>query len=184
MTRRALPWLLAAAGLAALWTAPAARAEYRAYELEVTDLYDCRVNEREDCRTHVVRTSFSPRLYVRTHGGPQRIGVVMLATWMCRGDTSFYEPVCPRPAPRDGRFSQGDTVRIALDKHVTQGWRGTVEVAYYQRSVRSNVYGVRFPERQNAYLRYFEKDLEPAASGEEAAGEEGQGGAPQSEPPQ
>jgi hypothetical protein len=56
----------------------------------------------------------------------------------------------------------GDSVRIALQKHITEGWLGTVEIAYYQASVRSNVYGVRFPERRNVYARYYEKDLAKA----------------------
>ena len=103
-----------------------------------------------------------------------RIGVVLLATWMCYGDTSNYSPVCPRPAPRAAKFGTGDEVKIRLSKHITDGWEGSVEVAYYQRSVSSNVYGIRFADRQNVYARYFEKDLVKLA-GEVA---------PQSEPPQ
>ena len=136
-----------------------ARAEYRAYQLEVVDLYDCRVNKRQACRTGNVTTALDPQQYLITHGGPYHIGVLLLATWMCYGDTSYYKAVCPRPLPRNPRFKVGDSVNVALVKHITEGWNGRVEVAYYQHSVRSNVYGVRFPERRNVYARYYEKDL-------------------------
>ncbi len=161
---------LAASALAAL--PRPARAEYRGYALEVTDILDCKLNKRDKCRTDRVLTSMNPELYVQTHGGEGRIGVQMLATWMCYGDTSGYRDVCPVPPPRNPKFNPGDEVRIALKKHITEGWQGKVELAYYQDDIKANVYGVRFPERQNAYLRYFEKDLERAA----AAG-------PRAEPP-
>lgn len=151
---------LAAAALA--WPA-AARAEYRAYELEITDVLDCKLNKREKCRTGKIVTSMSPDLYVQTNGGEDRIGVLMVATWMCYGDTSGYKEVCTRPPARSPKFAVGDDVRITLKKHITDSWRGKVEVAYYQDDLRANVYGVRFPERQNVYLRYFEKDLEKTA---------------------
>jgi hypothetical protein len=166
-------WLAALACAAAiLRSGGLAHGEYRAYELEVIDVYDCAVNKRERCRRAAVRTGLAPDLYRRTHGGEQRISVLLLATWMCRGDTSNYEPVCPRPAPRDGKFGPGDQVRVKLARHISDGWIGVVEVAYYQQSVRSNVYGVRFADRQDAYLRYYEKDLEKAAAAP------GPGGAP------
>lgn len=150
--------LLAALVGSALFSA-SARAEYRAYELEVYDLYDCRINKRETCRSARLLTAMNPDLYQRTHGGPFHIGVLMLATWMCYGDTSFYDPVCPRPVAKQPKFAAGDNVKIALARHITGGWVGRVEVAYYQHSVRSNVYGIRFPDRRNVYARYFEKDL-------------------------
>ena len=136
-----------------------AQAEYRAYELEVTDILDCRINKREKCKRFQVQTAMAPDLYRRTHGGNQRIGVILLATWMCRGDTSRFRDVCPRPSPRKPKFSVGDEVRINLEKHITEGWRGKVELVYYQRSINANVYGIRFTDRQNVYARYFEKDL-------------------------
>ena len=169
-----------------LFAATAARAEYRAYELEIVDVYECRIKEEDPCRRNVVRTSLSLDLYTRTHGGADRLGVIMLATWMCYGDTSNFRDVCPRPAPRNGRFSAGDRVKISLTKHITEGWEGTVEVAYFQRSVSSNVYGVRFAERQNVYARYFEKDLRgiEAPEPEAEAGGEPPAEEPQGEPPQ
>jgi hypothetical protein len=155
---------LAACGLLAATLLPAlpAHAEYRAYELEVVDLYDCRINKRETCRSGRLSTGLDPQQYQATHGGPYHVGVLLLATWMCYGDTSFYKPVCPRPAAKQPRFNVGDDVTIGLEKHITEGWRGKVEVAYYQHSVRSNVYGVRFPDRRGVYARYYEKDLRKA----------------------
>ena len=160
--RRALTILIfLAAGL--LPALGSAHAEYRAHELEVTDLLDCTINKREKCKRFQVRTAMAPDLYVRTHGGQERIGVVLLATWMCRGDTSGFRSVCPRPPARKAKFAVGDEVAVALEKHITQGWRGRVEIAYYQRAISSNVYGVRFAGRQDVYARYFEKDLRKAA---------------------
>lgn len=158
---------LALLGLVVLWGAAPARAEYRAYELEVIDVVECRLAKQETCKRHRITTAMGPELYARTHGGPQRLGVQLMATWMCYGDTSFYKEICPRPTPREARFSVGDTVRVLLDKHITQGWQGQIEVAYFQPGIRANVYGVRFPDRQNVYARYFEKDLGPVG---EAAG--------------
>ncbi|MCZ6473723.1 MAG: hypothetical protein O7E56_08430 [SAR324 cluster bacterium] len=139
-------------------------AEYRAYELEVTDILDCRINKLEKCKRHKMLTAMGPDLYVRTHGGQERIGVILLATWMCRGDTSRFRSVCPRPAARKPKYTVGDRVRVRLEKHITEGWEGRVEVAYYQRSVNGNVYGVRFGRRQDVYARYFEKDLQKSTA--------------------
>ncbi len=167
MTRRA-PALtalaLAALALLLTWGPAPARGEYRAYELEVVDRYECAINKRKTCKRFQVRTSMAPGTYSRTHGGDARIGVVMLATWMCRGDTSRFRQVCPRPQPQKPKFAVGDTVRIRLEKHITEGWLGKVELAYYQHSIRANVYGVRFADRQNVFARYFEKDLVKAAA--------------------
>ena len=149
-----------------------ARAEYRAYELEITDILDCVINQREKCKQLRVRTAMSPDLYVRMNGGEQRLGVVLLATWVCWGDTSGFAQVCPRPAARKPKFAVGDEVQVRLKKHVTEGWKGKIEVAYFQRAINANVYGVRFAERQQVFARYFEKDLAKAAN------------SPQSEPPQ
>lgn len=147
------------AASALLWALPA-YGEYRAHELEITDILDCKLNKREKCKRFQVRTAMAPDLYMRTHGGYQRIGVILLATWICRGDTSRFRAVCPRPLPRKPRFSVGDTVRVRLKQHITEGWRGQVELAYFQGFLSSNVYGVRFADRQDVYARYFEKDLE------------------------
>ncbi len=159
---RRLPRFFVCTALALAAGAGTVLAEFRAHELEVTELLDCRINKREKCKRFQVTTAMTPDLYVRTHGGQDRIGVILLATWMCYGDTSGFRSVCPRPPARKPRFSVGDEVEIRLEKHITQGWRGRVEIAYYQRAVTANVYGVRFPGRQEVYARYFEKDLKKA----------------------
>ena len=51
-----------------------AHAEYRAYELEIFD----RINDR----SRVVITSFSPSDFIQVNGGPQRIGVIIRASWI------------------------------------------------------------------------------------------------------
>lgn len=129
-------------------------AEYRAYELEVFD----RVENRRD----IVITSFSPSDYLQLHGGPQRIGVIIRASWMCWGDTSHFKKVCDPPPPISPRFAVGDKVQIVLKKHITDQWIGTIENVFYRPDLRSNVYGVRFPERKNLYTRYYEANLQPA----------------------
>lgn len=159
---RLLAGLLLAAGVLSLGDG-SAWAEYRAHQLEVTDLLVCRLDKQEKCKRFQVVTAMSPDLYVRTHGGQERIGVILLATWFCRGDTSGFRAVCTRPAPRKPKFAAGDEVEVRLEKHITQGWRGRVEIAYFQRSLSSNIYGVRFEGRQEVYARYFEKDLRKTA---------------------
>jgi len=166
-------WLLAAllgifVGVLLLFSTPA-RAEYRAYEHEIIDLVECRLKKQKPCKTARVLTSMPADLYERTHGGADRIAVLMIATWMCHGDTSNFRQVCSRPPARKPRFKAGEDVVITLGKHITNGWRGKVEVAYYQASLRSNIYGVRFAERSNIYARYFEKDLAKPGSKEAEA---------------
>ena len=85
-----------------------AHAEYRAYELEIFD----RINDR----SRVVITSFSPSDFILVNGGPQRIGVIIRASWICYGDTSNGEPVCPMPKPINPRFQEGERVQINLPK--------------------------------------------------------------------
>jgi hypothetical protein len=116
-------------------------------------------------------TAMSPDLYIQSNGGEERIGVVVLATWICYGDTSEFRAICPMPAPRSPKFKAGDEVQVRLKKHITMGWKGKVELAYFADSLGANVYGVRFADRKNVYARYFEKDLQPATA------------APRGEPP-
>jgi len=157
MIRRAATMLVLAALLTAL--APAAWAEYRAFELEVVDVLDCKLNKREKCRSTRTITAMSPDLYVQTNGGEDRISAVVLATWMCRGDTSGAVAVCPRPVPRQAKLNAGDDVRVTLKKHITEGWKGKVELAYFDERLNANVVGVRFADRKNVYARYRERDL-------------------------
>ena len=64
-------------------------AEYRAYELEVFDR-TTKTSER-------IITSFSPADYILTHGGPDRIGIIIRASWVCYGDTSRRKKSAPFP---------------------------------------------------------------------------------------
>ena len=139
-----------------------ALAENRAYELEIVDVLDCKLNKREKCRSSRMITSMSPDLYIQTNGGEERLSAVVLATWMCYGDTSGQVPVCPRPNARQAKFNAGDDVRITLKKHITEGWRGKVELSYFDDRLKANVIGVRFADKKNVYARYFERDLAKA----------------------
>ncbi|MBF0351229.1 MAG: hypothetical protein HQM11_09350 [SAR324 cluster bacterium] len=131
-----------------------ALAEYRAYELEVFD--------RIQMKKEIVITSFSPSDYILSHGGPQRIGIIIRASWMCYGDTSQYGKVCPQPPAINPRFKVGERIQVILNKHLTDGWLGVVENSFYRPDLRSNVYGVRFPERKDLYTRYYEANLQKA----------------------
>jgi len=137
-----------------LLSSSAAFAEYRAYELEV---FDRIVNT-----SRKVITSFSPSDFIQVNGGPQRIGIVIRASWICYGDTSLYKKVCPMPKAVNPRFQEGDRVQIVLKKHLTDQWLGVIENSFFRPGLRSNVYGVRFAERGNLYTRYYESNLKKA----------------------
>ena len=137
-----------------LLSSSAAFAEYRAYELEV---FDRIVNT-----SRKVITSFSPSDFIQVNGGPQRIGIIIRASWICYGDTSLYKNVCPMPKAINPRFQDGDRVQIVLKKHLTDQWLGVIENSFFRPGLRSNVYGVRFTERGNLYTRYYESNLKKA----------------------
>jgi len=132
----------------------AAFAEYRAYELEV---FDRIVNTYRK-----VITSFSPSDFIQVNGGPQRIGIIIRASWICYGDTSLHKKVCPMPKAINPRFQEGERVQIVLKKHLTDQWLGVIENSFFRPGLRSNVYGVRFTERGNLYTRYYESNLKKA----------------------
>lgn len=129
----------------------AASAEYRAYLIEVYD----HITQK----SKVERTGFSPDKYILTHGGGNRLTVFTKATWVCYGDTSGIKPACPMPKPIKPRFKVGDRVKVNLKKHINKDWIGIIEIAYYQRGVRSNVYGVRFGDKRRVYNRFYEFNL-------------------------
>ena len=129
-------------------------AEYRAYELEV---FDRIVNT-----SRKVITSFSPSDFIQVNGGPQRIGIIIRASWICYGDTSLHKKVCPMPKAINPRFQEGDRVQIVLKKHLTDQWLGVIENSFFRPGLRSNVYGVRFTERGDLYTRYYESNLKKA----------------------
>ena len=132
----------------------AAFAEYRAYELEV---FDRIVNT-----SRKVITSFSPSDFIQVNGGPQRIGIIIRASWICYGDTSLHKKVCPMPKAINPRFQEGERVQIVLKKHLTDQWLGVIENSFFRPGLRSNVYGVRFSQRGNLYTRYYESNLKKA----------------------
>ncbi len=137
-----------------LLSSSAAFAEYRAYELEV---FDRIVNT-----SRKVITSFSPSDFIQVNGGPQRIGIIIRASWICYGDTSLHKKVCPMPKAINPRFQEGERVQIVLKKHLTDQWLGVIENSFFRPGLRSNVYGVRFAERGNLYTRYYESNLKKA----------------------
>ena len=137
-----------------LLSSSAAFAEYRAYELEV---FDRIVNT-----SRKVITSFSPSDFIQVNGGPQRIGIVIRASWICYGDTSLHKKVCPMTKAINPRFQEGERVQIVLKKHLTDQWLGVIENSFFRPGLRSNVYGVRFTERGNLYTRYYESNLKKA----------------------
>ena len=137
-----------------LLSSSAAFAEYRAYELEV---FDRIVNT-----SRKVITSFSPSDFIQVNGGPQRIGIIIRASWICYGDTSLHKKVCQMPKAINPRFQEGERVQIVLKKHLTDQWLGVIENSFFRPGLRSNVYGVRFTERGNLYTRYYESNLKKA----------------------
>ena len=78
-------------------------AEYRAYELEIFD--------RTTKTSETLITSFSPADYILTHGGPDRIGIIIRASWICYGDTSRRKKACPVPKPINPRYKDGEIGR-------------------------------------------------------------------------
>ncbi|OGH00415.1 MAG: hypothetical protein A2600_10205 [Candidatus Lambdaproteobacteria bacterium RIFOXYD1_FULL_56_27] len=140
-------WIL----LVGLLTPGIAKAEYRAYLIEV---YDQILGKQWDSVT-----GFAPDHYINTHGGGNRLSALTKATWMCYGDLSRYAPACKMPPPKDPKFEVGDEVEITLQKHLTQGWKGTIELSLWREDLKNNVYGVRFGDRKNMFGSYYEFDL-------------------------
>ncbi|OGG96760.1 MAG: hypothetical protein A2527_04185 [Candidatus Lambdaproteobacteria bacterium RIFOXYD2_FULL_50_16] len=133
-----------------VWAIPA-KAEYRAYLLEV---YDHILGKQWEAAT-----GFQPDHYIVTHGGGNRLSAIIKATWMCWGDLSRYAPVCKMPPTKDPKFEVGDLLEVTLKKHMTESWQGRVELSLWREDLKSNVYGLRFGKEKNLYGRYFEFDL-------------------------
>ncbi|PCI23972.1 MAG: hypothetical protein COB67_12170 [SAR324 cluster bacterium] len=126
-------------------------AETRAYLLEVYD----HISKSQ----WSITTGFAPDTYINSHGGGNRLSVMIKATWMCYGDTANFQPACPMPKAREPKFQAGDLVEVLLEKHITQSWQGRVELSLYREDLKSNVYGVRFGEKRQLYNRYYEFNL-------------------------
>ncbi len=129
-----------------------AGAEYRAYYVEI---YDHILKTKWD-----LSTGFSPDKYIMTHGGGNRLSAHVKATWQCYGDTSGFKKVCPMPKPIRPIFQVGEKVKINLEKHLSEGWIGEIELAYYQADINSNVYGIRFGAKRHLYKRFYEFNLD------------------------
>ena len=128
-----------------------AQAEYRAYLIEV---YDHILQKKWDAAT-----GFDPQHYVVTHGGGNRLSVLLKATWVCYGQTGHYTPACPMPVPKEPKFKLGEVVEVKLEHHMTEGWRGKVELALWRRDLKANVYGIRFGDKKQMFGRYYEFNL-------------------------
>ena len=122
-----------------------------------------KISDKLEQKSQIIVTSFSPLDYILSNGGPQRIGVIVRASWICWGDTSQFKKVCKQPPPVNPIFEVGQKVQIVLNKHVTHRWKGVIENSFYRPDLKSNVYGVRFPERSNLYTRYYEGNLQKIA---------------------
>jgi hypothetical protein len=72
-----------------LSSSTAARAEYRAFELVLTD--------PTTGQEKVVVSTLDPWQYVIYHPVGPQVQVIYRSTWMCRGNTSNFKPICPNP---------------------------------------------------------------------------------------
>lgn len=66
-----------------------AQAEYRAFELVITD--------PTSGQERVVISNMNPGEYRRHRPVKLTEKVTYRATWMCRGNTSNFKPICPKP---------------------------------------------------------------------------------------
>ena len=131
-------------------------AETRAYLLDVYD--HVAKNQWE------IRTGFAPDTYINSHGGINRVTVLVKATWMCYGNTAHFILPCKMPKAKKPLFKIGDTVNVTLEKHITKGWEGKVVLSLYRADLKSNVYGIRFKGPRKLYNRYFEFNLKKGSS--------------------
>ena len=127
------------------------------------------VYDHIDNRQWETATGFSPDEYILTHGGKNRLSAYVKATWHCYGDTSGFQKPCAMPKAIEPLFKKGEHVQIVLEKHVTDGWRGTVELSLFRKDLNSNVYGVRFDDKRALYNRYFEMNLKKVEESAESA---------------
>lgn len=88
LPRCATKAILACAVLAGLCFSPVSRAEYRAFELIITN--SVTGTER------VVDSNLDPDQYIDLHPLQPNENITYRRTWMCKGDTS-HKPICPKP---------------------------------------------------------------------------------------
>lgn len=66
-----------------------AHAEYRAFELVITD--------PTTGQEQLITSTLDPWQYVIYHPTKPEAQVTYRATWMCKGNTSHFKPICPNP---------------------------------------------------------------------------------------
>jgi hypothetical protein len=71
-----------------------ARAEYRAFELVITN--------STSGQERVVVSTLDPRRWRRYYPVKYDDQVTYRDTWMCKGNTSGHKPVCPKPEEGSG----------------------------------------------------------------------------------
>lgn len=74
--------------LLTIWM-PQAQAEYRAFELVITN--------PTSGQERVVISTLDPRQYRHYYPMKYEEQVTYRETWMCKGNTSGHKPVCPKP---------------------------------------------------------------------------------------
>ncbi|MBL0690936.1 MAG: hypothetical protein JJV97_01175 [SAR324 cluster bacterium] len=137
-----------------LVSAPQGFARYRAHYLKVYD-------EIGQITWEIV-TGLPPKNYLSSIRRGVGISAIIKASWICKGNTSFKK-VCPLPSPLEPKFAIGDLVEVKLTKHITDAWKGVVEIVLWREDLNSNVYGIRFlANQQFLYGNYYEINLTPA----------------------
>ena len=86
-----------------LLSSTAVVAEYRAYELEVFD--------RIANTSRKLITSFSPSDFIQVNGGPQRIGIIIRASWICYGIHLYIKKYVRYPKQSTPVFSRATACR-------------------------------------------------------------------------
>ena len=127
------------------------KAEYKAYYYQAFDLV-------QKTNWELV-TGFDPKSYLRTFGPQGTIHLVIKASWICHGNTA-YKKVCPLPPALAPRFQAGQAVTINLPSNQAHGYEGIVEIAFWRKDLKSNIYGVKLSDDSSLYGLFYEKNLE------------------------
>jgi len=86
-----------------LMTGFSVHAEYRAFELVITD--------STSGSKRIVLSQMDPLQYVRYHPVKASEIVQYQDTWRCRGNTSWFQPICPKPLREPKAPSAATTTR-------------------------------------------------------------------------
>ncbi len=74
-----------------------AKAEYRAFELRITN--------STTGKSYSVRSTFDHIQYRQYYTVTNDETVEIVETWMCRGRTEYFKPICQSPSPDRGQAS-------------------------------------------------------------------------------